>query len=145
MDYEEGKAISEKCYNALLDCLALEQKEGKISKSEVDQLHSTTTFLTKRRVYNSTLTLRIMRGFELVRVNKFRKELEFKVFPFDNNVDKYKNVYFAFSKNNDEKLNDKVYFGTLYSTLNSIKSKLQTQYPDLLADFKVINNRQIEL
>ena len=144
-DYDEGKAISEKCYNALLECLALEQRRGHISKSEVDHMHSVATFLTKRRIYNSTLSLRIMRGFELVRVNRFRKELEFKVFPFDNNVDKYKNIYFAFSKNNDENISDKIYFGSMYKILNNIKETLQTQYPDLLANYKITNTRHIEL
>lgn len=144
-DYDEGKAISEKCYNALLECLALEQRRGHISKSEVDHMHSVATFLTKRRIYNSTLSLRIMRGFELVRVNKFRKELEFKVFPFDNNVDKYKNIYFAFSKNTEERLNNKAYNESTKCILNNIKEELNKQYPDLLADYKIINNREIAL
>ena len=144
-DYEEGKAISEQCYNALLECIALEHRRGNISKSEVDLMHSVATFLTKRRIYDSTLNLRIMRGFELVRINKFRKELDFKVFPFDNNVDKYKNIYFAFSKNTDENLSDRMYSGILLGVLKNIKENLQTQYPDLLADYKIINNRQIDL
>lgn len=144
-NYEEGKIISEKCYNALLESIALEQKKGNVAKSEVDHMHSVATFLTKRRIYNSTLSLRIMRGFELVRINKYRKDIEFKVFPFDNNVDKYKNIYFVFSKNNDENISDKIYFGSMYKILNNIKETLQTQYPDLLANYKITNTRHIEL
>ena len=86
-----------------------------------------------------------MRGFELVRINKFRKELEFKVFPFDNNVDKYKNIYFAFSKDYDENISEKISYNKINNILNNLKKDLNIYYPYLLADYKIINVRQIEL
>ena len=144
-DYDEGKQISEECYRALVNCIALEQRKGNISKSDVDHIHSVATFITKRRIYETTLNLRIMRGFELVRINKFRKELEFKVFPFDNNVDKYKNIYFAFSKDYDENISEKISYNKINNILNNLKKDLNIYYPYLLADYKIINVRQIEL
>ena len=144
-DSEEGKKLSNYCHKAVLECLALEQRKGNISKSEVDHFHSSEVFLTKRRIYGSNISLRVMRGFELVKINQFRKNLEFKVFPFDNNIDKYKNIYFVFTKNNDENLPDKVIYAIMYQMLDKITKDLKDLYPDLLPQNRIINTRQIQV
>ena len=145
-DVSEGIEISKKCYKALLNVLAKEQRKGNMCKIETDYKHGAAVpYLTKRRIHRSTLNIRVMRGFELVKVNQFRKEFDLKAFPFDKNVDKYKNIYFVFSRDREEHMSDKVYRNIMRETLDNIKESLKIQYPDLLADYNIISEYNINV
>ena len=143
-DYNTGVEQNNIFYNALMDAISTETRKGSIMNTSIDQTHVMATYIEKRRIYGSSLNLRIMKGYELVRINKFRREFEFKVFPFKN-VDKYKNIYFAFSKYNNEKLPDKIFYDKSYEILNNVRDYLKDKYPELNPNYFVISTRPVYL
>ena len=100
-DYVEGREINKKLYAATRSSAAHLLKNGTFRSSCIDESLSKISFNNinispmKYRVYENTTTLRLMRGFELVKVNEFRKYIEEKALPFLADKDKYKNIYFC--------------------------------------------------
>ena len=144
MDVEEGIKISKMCYGELLKAVALEQRRGSISKSEIDHINSS-VFLLKRRVYESTVSLRLMRRFELVKINEYRKSIQIRSFPYNNNMDKYKTVYFVYTIDSNEIIPNNVSYGIMYNSLKNIKENLVESCSDLNPDYTIISTKQIDI
>ena len=115
LDYKEGKEINKQLYGIVKSAATHLLKIGIFKTSCIDSvLCSIAPNIgpMKYEVYDNTTTLRIMRGFELVKINEYRKSLGQKVLPFMSDKDKYKNIYFCFSRDENEFKGDKKYHET---------------------------------
>jgi hypothetical protein len=108
--------------------------------------NSTNITPMKYEVYDNTTTMRIMRGFELVKINEFRKSLGERVLPFMNNKDKYKNIYFCFSRDENEFKYDKKYHETAEKVLENMINYIELNHSDLNPHINMVNfYHQIQL
>lgn len=148
MNYEDGRKLNKVLYYAVKSAAAHLFKEGYFKTSSIDNslCNNYVVEPIKYQVYNNTTTLRIMRGFELVKINEFRKSLEEKVLPFIGDKDKYKNIYFCFSMDENEFINIKKYHETADEVVRLMMEYLEKNHSDLVPHINMVNfHYQIQL
>ena len=142
LDYKEGRELNKALHNIVKTSAAYLLKNGTFKNSCVDaSLTNITSGISpmKYEVYNNTTTMRIMRGFELVKVNESRKYFGEKVLPFMSDKDKYKNIYFCFTRDINEFKNDKEYQETADDIIVNMLSYIQTYYAEFNPKINMIN------
>lgn len=142
LDYKEGRELNKTLYNIVKTSAAYLLKNGTFKNSCVDA--SFTNVVSgispmKYEIYDNTTTMRIMRGFELVKVNEYRKYLGERVLPFMNDKDKYKNIYFCFTRDINEFKNDKEYQEIADDIIVNMLSYIQTYYAEFEPKINMVN------
>lgn len=146
-NFEEGANINKTVYRALKNCTCMMLRSGIFKDSERDEsmtfMRSDTHIAPlKYTEFESTLSLRIMRGFELVKINEIRKSCNEFVFPFNIDLDKYKNIYFCFSCDRHEHdIQTNYYSMKSNKILNQILEYMEENYPELKASINYMNIR----
>lgn len=141
-DYMEGKNINKDLYLKVKEACAYLLRSGKFKYSikDDDMLPSDNSISPfKYGVYNYALNIRIMRGFELVKINEFRKRCMENALPFKGELDKYKNIYFCFCKDENEFKQFKIYNEIADDILKEIISYIEIHYPDTPVSLDNIN------
>lgn len=142
MSYNEGRELNKVLYSAVKTAAAHLFKEGVFKSSSIDtSLCNSASNIgpMKYEVYNNTTTLRIMRGFELVKINEFRKSLDDKVLPFIGNKDKYKNIYFCFSRDENEHVDMRKYHETANEIIKLMLDYIEKYHMDLNPHINMVN------
>jgi len=143
LDYKEGKELNTVVFEAVKDATAYIFRSGLFKSVNRDfSMYQGESNITpiKYTVYGSTMNLRLMRGFELVRINEYRKKVGDKVLPFLGENDKYKNIYFCFSRDENEFKGDKMYYDNANNIINIMKDFLIQNYPELNPKIEMVAN-----
>ena len=135
VSYQEGKELNNRLYNMVKEAASYLLRCGVIKSCEKDEsicpIDSENLSPFKYSLYGTTTTFRIMRGFELIKINENRKACGNKVLPFKANFDKYKNIYFCFCRDENEFKGDKVYHNIAEDIEKKIMDYLVKNYPDM--------------
>lgn len=134
LDYKTGKEINKDLYAIVKTAASYLLKSGEFKTSGIDGVLcniAPNIGPMKYQVYDNTTTLRIMRGFELVKINESRKNAGQKVLPFLGDKDKYKNIYFCFSKDENEFPGDKKYHETADNIIKMMFDYIDWYHEDL--------------
>ena len=146
-DKEFGKAFSKNIYHAVSKALCYNQRKGlfKSGKNIVGAAISTDEKVLTRSVYKSTLVLRIVSPYALFQINNFRKDC-YRALPFIKEYDNYKNLYFFFSRDENEFKVDGPYIHNAYEIIDEILNYLHEVFPELNANVDMIKfGRSIDL
>ena len=142
MNYKEGREINKKLYSAVKNTAAYLLRNGVFKSSGIDaSLCSIAPNIgpMKYEIFTDTTTLRIMRGFELVKINENRKIMNKNVLPFNSDKDKYKNIYFCFSRDENEFKGDKKYHEVAEDIIGSMIEYLERNYEELIPVVNMVN------
>ena len=148
LDYKEGKELNNVVFETVKESMAYLFRSGTFKSVSRDfsmyvGLNNITPL--KYTVPGSTMNLRLMRGFELVKINEYRKKIGDKVLPFIGDNDKYKNIYFCFSRDENEFKGDKMYYDNANIIIGEAKSFLETNYSDLEPKIEMISSYPVRL
>jgi hypothetical protein len=141
-DWHEGSEVNIIFHTAVKEACAHLLKSGQFKASYRDYSmydHGDKPITPiKYDVFNYTLNLRIMRGFELVKINESRSSMKENVLPFICKNDKYKNIYFCFSRDENEFKGDVMYRKKAEEILNKIEGYLLEKHPDLKPSVELV-------
>lgn len=133
-NHKEGIKINKKVYRALREATSYMVRTGEFSHSEQDNsiTYMADINIAPLKYINSsdTCTFRLLRGFELVKINEIRKACGEYVIPFIGKLDKFKNIYFCFTKDKHEFAND-YYDNHMQYIIDTMMNYLETNYPEL--------------
>lgn len=140
-DYKEGSEINKRVYIALREANSYLFKCGYYKSccrdSSLVYMNINTNIAPLKYTTMDNVSLRIMRGFELIKINELRKSCNEYVFPFNGKIDKYKSIYYCFTKDKHDHTSDKEQYETIESFEILIMEYLKENYPEL--NPKIIN------
>ena len=148
VDKEFGKVFSKNIYHAVSKALCYNQRKGlfKSGKTIPGAAIITDEKILTRSVYKSTLVLRIVTPYALFQINNFRKDCDLRALPFIKEYDNYKNLYFFFSRDENEFKVDGPYIHNSYEIIDEILNYLHKVFPELNANVEMIKfGRSIDL
>ena len=122
-DFETGLNVNYNNYSMVLNAISHMIRSGKLLKREND-IYGKYCY----RIPGTTIALRVLKCNYLVKENEFRREAEVKVLPFDKNMDRFKNVYWYFSKDMDDTTNDIETNKKISSFLQEIDNYINNNY-----------------
>lgn len=133
---KEGSEINKMVYKTMRDCTTYFLRSGyfdsTIKDSSMVYLSSANIAPFKYNFGDSTLSFRYMRWFELTKINQIRKTCNDFVLPFSTEVDKYKTIYYCFTKDKHEHcIDNEKYNKDIDNTLSNIISYISSKYPNL--------------
>lgn len=142
LDYKEGKELNNVVFESVKDSMAYLFRAGMFKSVSRDfSMYVGENNITplKYTVPDTTMNLRLMRGFELVKINEYRKKIGDKVLPFIGENDKYKNIYFCFSRDENEFKGDKMYYDNANLIIDEARDFLEMNYPELEPKIEMIS------
>lgn len=132
--YKEGIEINKVIFRAMKEATCYMLRTGKFKSGIRD---TSITYMDDDKIapfkysgFDNTCAFRIMRGFELIKVNEIRKSCGEFVFPFIGKFDKFKNIYFCFSKDKHE-FYQAYYKDYMNDIIDNILQYLEIHYPEL--------------
>ena len=133
---KDGSEINKTVYKVMRECstdlLRSGFFESTIKDTSMVYLSSINIAPFKYNYSDSTLSLRYMRWFELQKINVIRKNCNDFVLPFSTEVDKYKTIYYCFTKDKHEHcVEQEKYINDINNTLKTIISFISNKYPEL--------------
>jgi hypothetical protein len=139
-DQLEGWAANRKVYSIVKEAAAQLFKAGVFKSTTMDPSFYPYggIYPFKYATYESSLNIRIMRVMDIIKINEYRRNCNEIALPFKPEMDKYKNIYFCFSRDESD-YNKKACYELSKDITDYMLEFIKTNYPEI--EVKVLDTK----